>query len=436
MTNIKQYLFWWGISLLLMPTILWAQCPEKPLTCPNSEYTIKFSHVVAEDTPKGSGANRFEELVEERLDCRVEVIVYPNAECYNDTQVMGELILGHVQMAAPSVSKFEDYTKKMQVFDLPFLFNDIAALDFFQQGDLGKEIVSSIEEFGLLSLGHWHNGMKQIATTRPLTGPADMASLKCRTQPSDVLEAQFKALNVTPIDLPFDKVCEALQSNVVHCWENTWSNLEQKLCDVKQYLYETNHGVIDYLVVTNAAFWNGLPEDIRIPLKVILDEVTREVNSQANRFNRNAYNRLLNNEAVEVQNLNKSQRVQWRSAMQKVWEEFDIGSISPPSFTFDDKGGGTLFIPALAVPPFGVFEVNMRAEAFNSPMEFVLPEVNYANLSPPPLAKFFIGTGKIEIPLVKVIGIGNYYLEMNVIGDEPLRFSLSLDEENLIPYPE
>ena len=190
-----------------------------------SEIVIKFSHVVAENTPKGQGAELFKKLVEERLAGKVKVEVYPNSSLFGDAKELEALALGDVQMLAPSLSKFDRYTPKLAIFDLPFLFDDIEAVDRFQASDPGQELLKSMEDSGFLGLGYWHNGMKQLSANRPLRMPADAAGLKFRIQASDVLLAQFEALNANPQKMAFAEVYQALQVGTVDGQENTWSNI-------------------------------------------------------------------------------------------------------------------------------------------------------------------------------------------------------------------
>ena len=226
---------------------------------------IKFSHVVAENTPKGQAALKFKELAEKKLPGKVRSQVFPNSQLFGDAKELEALLLGDVQFIAPSLSKFDRYTKKMQIFDLPFLFDDIAAVDRFQSGAEGKALLESMKSRGLLGLGYWHNGMKELSTNKDqLKRPEDVKGLKFRIQPSDVLEAQFRALGANPQKMAFSEVYQALQTGVVDGQENTWSNIySQKFYEVQKTIAETNHGVIDYMVVTNAKWWDGLPADVQ-----------------------------------------------------------------------------------------------------------------------------------------------------------------------------
>lgn len=289
---------------------------------------IKFSHVVAESTPKGVGASLFEQLVEERLAGKVEVEVYPNSQLYDDNKVMEALLLGDVQMAAPSLAKFGKYTKKLQVFDLPFLFDDLAAVDRFQNGPMGKKLLSSMKQHGYLGLGYWHNGMKQLSANQALKLPTDAKGLKFRIQQSDVLQAQFQAVGALPEKLAFAEVYNALQTGVVDGTENPWSNIySKKFHEVQKYFSETNHGVLDYLLVTSVKFWNSLPDDIRVELEKILVEVTEVVNQKA--FDLAMENRqkviYFGNKTgkTEVLALSKEELAQWREAMKPVWQQFE-----------------------------------------------------------------------------------------------------------------
>lgn len=289
---------------------------------------IKFSHVVAESTPKGFGAKLFQRLVEKRLAGKVVVEVYPNSQLYDDNKVMEALLLGDVQLAAPSLAKFGQYTKKLQVFDLPFLFDSLEAVDRFQKGPMGHKLLSSMEKYGYLGLGYWHNGMKQLSANQPLRVPADAQGLKFRIQQSDVLQAQFKTLGASPQKLAFSEVYNALQSGVVDGQENTWSNIEsKKFYEVQSYFSETNHGVLDYLVVTNAVFWRSLPIEIRAELEDILAEVSVEVNKRAYELGQASRQKVVDfgNQSgkTAVLTLTAEQLALWREAMRPVWEQFE-----------------------------------------------------------------------------------------------------------------
>ena len=290
---------------------------------------VKFSHVVAEATPKGQGALKFKEVAEKLLAGKVQVQVFPNSQLFGDAKEMEAVLLGDVQFIAPSLSKFDRYTKKIQLFDLPFLFDDIAAVDRFQHSPPGQALLDSMKNRGLQGLAYWHNGMKELATNRDrLIRPEDVKGLKFRIQASDVLEAQFRALGANPQKMAFAEVYQALQTGVVDGQENTWSNMySQKFHEVQKTIAVTNHGVIDYMVVTNAKWWDGLPADIRAGLKQAMDEATAHANRLANELNERDRKRIEEAGKAKIQPLSKEDVAAWRKAMEPVWKKFegDVG---------------------------------------------------------------------------------------------------------------
>ena len=290
--------------------------------------SIKFAHVVAEHTPKGQGALMFKKLAEERLPGQVKVEVYPNSSLFGDGKEMEALLLGDVQLLAPSLAKFEHYSKPIQIFDLPFLFTDINALDRFQQSPQGQALLKSMEGKGITGLGYWHNGMKQLSANKALYEPKDARGLKFRVQASAVLDEQFKALRAAPRKMSFAEVYQGLQTGVVNGTENTWSNYEsQNVYEVQKFFTESNHGAIDYMVITNTKFWNGLPEEVRKTLDEVMAEVTVEVNKQAEALNQTSRQRIADSGNSEIITLTPEQRELWREAMRPVWKKFesDIG---------------------------------------------------------------------------------------------------------------
>jgi C4-dicarboxylate-binding protein DctP len=221
---------------------------------------IKYSHVVAENTPKGQMATKLKELVEQRLAGKVVVEVFPNSQLFDDDKVLSAMLLGDVQLAAPALSKFEKFTKRLQIYDLPFLFRDMPAIDRFQQGPEGQELLNSMTKKGLIGLGYLHNGLKQMTSNVPLRVPADAKGRKFRIMQSDVLAAQFEALDAVPLKAPFSEVFTLLQTKAIDGQENSWSNIySKKFFEVQPYITETNHGVLDYMLVTSVEFWNSLP---------------------------------------------------------------------------------------------------------------------------------------------------------------------------------
>jgi C4-dicarboxylate-binding protein DctP len=289
---------------------------------------IKFSHVVAENTPKGQMANKFKELVDQRLAGKVEVEVYPNSQLFGDNKVLQAMLLGDVQLAAPSLSKFKSFTKKLQLFDLPFLFKDMEAVERFQQSDAGQELLNSMRKRGLVGLGYIHNGLKQLSSSKPLKLPADASGLKFRIMTSDVLAAQFEAVDAAPLKKPFSEVFTLLQTKAIDGQENTWSNIySKKFFEVQPYITESNHGLLDYMVVTSTEFWMDLPDDVRGEVKKALDEAIVFGNQVAAQKAIDDRQKILDSGRSELISLGAEERAQWVEVMKPVWKQFegDIG---------------------------------------------------------------------------------------------------------------
>jgi C4-dicarboxylate-binding protein DctP len=288
------------------------------------EIVIKFSHVVAENTPKGRMANKFKELVEQRLPGKVKVEVYPNSQLFGDNKVLEAMLLGDVQLAAPSLSKFSRYTQKLQLYDLPFLFKDMPAVDRFQQSPAGQELLNSMKKKGIVGLGYLHNGMKQLSASKPLRVPSDARDLKFRIMSSDVLAAQFEAVDAVPLKKPFSEVFTLLQTKAIDGQENTWSNIySKKFFEVQPYITESNHGVLDYMVVTSTAFWDSLPDDIRAEVKKALDESIAIGNQAAGVLAEEDKQKIIDSGRSEVITLTDADREQWVKVMKPVWKQFE-----------------------------------------------------------------------------------------------------------------
>jgi C4-dicarboxylate-binding protein DctP len=285
--------------------------------------TIKFSHVVAENTPKGQMALKFKELAEQRLPGKVIVEVFPSSQLFGDGKEIEAMILGDVQLIAPALSKFDRFTKQLQVFDLPFLFKDMEAVETFQKSDKGQALLMSMESKGLIGLGYLHNGMKQLSSSVPVKLPADAAGLKFRIMTSDVLAAQFQALKAIPLKKPFSEVFTLLQTKAIDGQENTYSNIfSQKFYEIQPYITETNHGLLDYMLVTSTEFWNSLPKDIKAELVIAMQESVAYGNEIAASKDLEDRQKIIDSKRTEIIMLTDEERNQWVEVMKPVWKQF------------------------------------------------------------------------------------------------------------------
>ena len=296
--------------------------------CDPGEIVIKFSHVTNTDKhPKGIAASLLEKRVNEEMNGKACLEVYPNSTLYNDNKVLEAVLNGDVQLAAPSLSKFEKFTKQFRIFDLPFMFKNIDAVNEFQASTSGQAMRNSMRNRGLQGLAFWHNGMKQMSANKPLIKPADANGLKFRVQSSEVLVAQMKALGGSPQKMAFAEVYGALQQGVVDGQENTWSNIYgKKFFEVQDGITETNHGIIDYLVVTSVDWLDSLNADVREQLLDILAEVTEARNNEAYKVNQKNRQSILDAGGI-IRTLSASELQAWVDVMKPVWSQFsgDVG---------------------------------------------------------------------------------------------------------------
>jgi C4-dicarboxylate-binding protein DctP len=284
---------------------------------------IKFSHVVALDTPKGKGAERFKQLAEERLKGKVKIEVYPNSTLYKDGEEMEALQLGSVQMLAPSLAKFGPLgVREFEVFDLPYMFDSYDDLDKVTDGAVGKNLFKKLEGKGITGLAYWHNGFKVMSANKPLREPTDMKGLKMRIQSSKVLGDQMKAVGAVPQVMAFSEVYQAMQTGVVDGSENTPSNMyTQKHHEVQKYLATTNHGYIGYAVIVNKKFWDGLPADVRTGLEGAMRDATKYANDIARKENEDALQLIRKAGKTEIIELTPAQRANWKKALIVVHKE-------------------------------------------------------------------------------------------------------------------
>ncbi|MFD2174684.1 TRAP transporter substrate-binding protein [Rhodobacter lacus] len=284
---------------------------------------IKFSHVVAPDTPKGKGAAKFEELAELYTNGAVDVEVYPNSQLYKDKEELEALQLGAVQMLAPSLAKFGPLgVQDFEVFDLPYIFPSYDALHKVTEGEVGKMLMAKLEPKGITGLAFWDNGFKIMSANSPLIAPDDFLGLKMRIQSSKVLEAEMNALGAVPQVMAFSEVYQALQTGVVDGTENPPSNMyTQKMNEVQKYATVSNHGYLGYAVIVNKQFWDGLPADVREGLEKAMAEATVYANGIAKEENDKALEAMKATGTTEFHEMTEEERAAWMEALAPVHEE-------------------------------------------------------------------------------------------------------------------
>jgi C4-dicarboxylate-binding protein DctP len=290
-----------------------------------SPIVIKFSHVVAPNTPKGKGSLKFQELAEKYTNGKVKVEVYPNSQLYKDNEELQALQLGSVQMLAPSLAKFGPLgVKEFEVFDLPYILPDKAALNKVTHGALGKKLLGLLAPKGITGLAYWDNGFKDMSANKKLLVPADFRGLKMRIQSSKVLEAQMRALGAIPQVMAFSEVYQALATGVVDGTENPPSNeYTQKMHEVQKYTMRSAHGYVGYAVIANKKFWDGLPADIRASLEKAMKEATDFANGAAQQDNDDAIAEMTKSGKTEMVELTAAQKAEWHKVLDPVAVEME-----------------------------------------------------------------------------------------------------------------
>ncbi|PDT90441.1 C4-dicarboxylate ABC transporter [Bradyrhizobium sp. Y36] len=299
-------------ALILAPAVAQAQTP----------IVIKFSHVVANDTPKGKGALKFKELAEKYTDGKVKVEVYPNSTLYKDKEEIEALQLGSVQMLAPSTAKFAPLgIKEFEALDLPWLFKDDATYSNAMKGTVGKWLFQKLESKGITGLAYWDNGFHMLSANRPLVKPTDFQGLKFRISGSKVADQYFRLLGTIPQIMAFSEVYQALQTGVVDGCENTASNyLTQKFYEVQKDITVSYHAHLQYAVIVNAKFWSGLPPDIRTQLDKAMADATDYTNQIAHQENEDALAEIKKTGKTTLHYLTDADRKAWQEAMQPTYK--------------------------------------------------------------------------------------------------------------------
>jgi C4-dicarboxylate-binding protein DctP len=311
------------LNRCLKTLVIAAATLSLPLAVQAAPIVIKFSHVVAQQTPKGQAADYFKKLVEERTKGRVKIEVYPNSQLYKDKEEMEALQLGAVQMLAPSLAKFAPLgVKEFEVFDLPYIFNNYEQLHKVTQGPVGAKLLAKLDAKGIHGLAYWDNGFKVMSANKPLKTVADFRGQKMRIQSSKVLDSQMRALGAIPQVMAFSEVYQALQTGVVNGTENPPSNLyTQKMHEVQKYVTVSEHGYLGYAVIVNKKFWAGLPADIRAILESSMIDATKFANDVAKKDNDEALAGVKKSGKSQIITLTQQERDAWKKVMDKAHKD-------------------------------------------------------------------------------------------------------------------
>lgn len=301
------------VFLLVLPLSAWA----------NPQYLI-LSHVVSPDTPKGKMAAMFKSIVERKMGSKYNVIIHPNSELMDDGEAIDAIARGDIHFAMPSVSKLEAYTQKLKVYDLPFLFPDMRAVDRFQDSPVGQSLLASMKPRGIVGLGYLHNGLKQLTANKAFKVPSDLAGLSFRIMDSDVLKKQFQSIDAIPVPMAFADVYDALANNLIQGQENTWSNIHSKrFYEHQPYIMESNHGVLDYMVITNDEFWSSLDAEDRRRFEYAVKMAIKYGNAVAIAKSKNDRDEIRRMRSIEFFEPTVQDLKVWQEQMKSVWKEYE-----------------------------------------------------------------------------------------------------------------
>lgn len=306
----------------LMCTVFFVMLSSSSLAA--EPIVIRFSHVVSDNSPKGFGAKLFKAMVEKQLAGEVEVIIYPLSQKYTDEQAILGLLFGDVEMVAPSFPKFYKFSKALAIYDQPFFFNSMEDVHRFQESDIGRKLLSSMEDRGIKGLAYWDNGMRVISTHKAVRTPADLDGMRIRIEPSNIIYTQYQRWGALPLPMPFKQLPDALRGGLIDGYENAWSNVySRNLHLLRRYFTDLNHSYLGYMVATSVQFWDSLPADIRTTLEEILEVVRLEVGRVAAEKVQTDREKVLATEGVELITLSEGEIQPWKELVQPLWEDFE-----------------------------------------------------------------------------------------------------------------
>lgn len=290
----------------------------------SDQIVIKFSHVVAENTPKGLAAEKFAELIAKRTDGKIKVEIFPNEIMYSDEQELAALKRGDVQMIAPSYSKMTEVIPEWQVLDLPFLFRSEEHVEEVYTGEIGQRLLSRLEEENMKGLALWGNGFKQMTSSSgTLIQPEDFAGQRFRIMPSDTIAKQFELLGGIPKAASFNDVYIALEGNEFDGQENTISNIYSKgFYRLQKNMTLSNHGYLGYSVLMNKEFWNSLDPELQIQIEKAMNDTTKWMLSESKEMNDTQLRRMRENSKLGIHELSPDERREWEKVFEPLYQSY------------------------------------------------------------------------------------------------------------------
>lgn len=286
------------------------------------EYRLTFAHVLTEDTPNARAAVVFKEEVEKNSDGRIAIDIRPAAALGGDVEIIEQTQMGLVHIAIPPTGNLANFNEKMYLFDLPFLINDEAGLKRVLDGEVGQEVLATLDANNLKGMAMWGAGFRHMTNNiRPITAPDDLKGIKMRTLQAPTILSTYRAYGANPTAMAFTEVYNGLQQGVVEGQENPLANIySMKFYEVQKYMTLTAHAYHTYAAIMHKPTWESLPEDLQ---KVVLDAliVGRDA---ARQFTLEDDARILDEikDQIEIIELTPEGREAFIKASQPIYDEF------------------------------------------------------------------------------------------------------------------
>ncbi|MCT8138730.1 TRAP transporter substrate-binding protein [Anaerobacillus sp. CMMVII] len=291
----------------------------------NEKYTLKFSHVVAKNTPKGHAAAYFAELVKEKTDGWVEIQLFPNGVLYDAQEEFEALKKGDVHIIAPAFSEVTIHDRKWTALDLPYLFDNEIMVEQAFEGRIGELLLESFAKKGFMGIAFWDNGFKQLTNNvKPIIYPEDITGLSFRVMPSEALFKTYRILGARAVTYPFNDVYNVLRDGIVDGQENTLSNIYSKgFYQQQRYMTISNHNYLGYVVLVEPEFWSTLPERHQSSIQEAMDEVTMWLRKHAMELNNDMLQRISSTGITEIHEQSEEEKDQWRKVLKPLYDEYE-----------------------------------------------------------------------------------------------------------------
>jgi tripartite ATP-independent transporter DctP family solute receptor len=249
---------------------------------------IRFGHLNNPDHPVSSGTRKFAEILAAKSGGKMKVQEYPASQLGSDMQQQSALQGGIQQMSAPASTSLAGIVREFGLLDFPFTVSTYEQADALLDGPLGQALQAKLPEKGLVALGFWDLGFRNVTNSKhPIAKPEDLSGLKIRVIPNPVFIETFQAFKANPVPMPFAEVYGAMESKAIDGHENPYAViLSNKFYEVQKYFSSTNHVYGANILLVSKKFWDQLTPDEQRWMREASDEARgyqRQVSREAAR---------------------------------------------------------------------------------------------------------------------------------------------------------